>query len=91
MVMLREVLKSAVYIYFVILILRLVLDWVQVFARDWRPQGPVLVGAEIIYTLSDPPIKALRRVIPPVRVGSVAIDLSFLVLMFAISILLSIL
>ena len=89
MVMLREVLKSAVYIYFVILILRLVLDWVQVFARDWRPRGPVLVGAEIIYTLSDPPIKALRRVIPPVRVGSVAIDLSFLVLMFAISILLS--
>ncbi|MFN8096799.1 MAG: YggT family protein [Dermatophilaceae bacterium] len=87
----REVLRTVVYLYFVILILRLVLDWVQVFARDWRPRGPVLVGAEAVYTVTDPPIKALRRVIPPVRLGSVAIDLSFLVLMLAISILLSIL
>ncbi len=91
MVVVREILKTVVYLYFVVLIVRLVLDWVQVFARDWRPRGVVLVVAEAVYTVTDPPLKALRRVIPPVRLGSVAIDLSFLVLMLAISILLSIL
>ncbi|MBK6887597.1 MAG: YggT family protein [Tetrasphaera sp.] len=91
MVAAREILKTVVYLYFVVLIVRLVLDWVQVFARDWRPRGAVLVAAEGVYTVTDPPIKALRRVIPPVRLGAVAIDLSFLVLMLAISILLSIL
>lgn len=86
-----EVVKTALFLYFVLLIGRLVLDWIQVFARDWRPRGPVLVVAEGIYTATDPPIKALRRVLPPIRIGSVAIDLSFLVLMLVISMLLSIL
>ncbi|MEI2779563.1 MAG: YggT family protein [Tetrasphaera sp.] len=86
-----EVVKTALFLYFVLLIARLVLDWIQVFAREWRPRGPVLVVAEGVYTATDPPITALRRVLPPVRVGAVAIDLSFLVLMLAISLLLSIL
>lgn len=86
-----EVVKTALFLYFVLLILRLVLDWIQVFARDWRPRGPVLVAAEGVYTATDPPIKALRRVLPPIRIGAVAIDLSFLVLMVVISLLLSIL
>lgn len=86
-----EVVKTALFLYFVLLILRLVLDWIQVFARDWRPRGPVLVAAEGVYTATDPPIKALRRVLPPIRIGAVAIDLSFLVLMVVISMLLSIL
>ncbi|GAA1784769.1 MAG: YggT family protein [Actinobacteria bacterium] len=86
-----EVLRTALFLYFVLLIGRLVFEWVQVFARDWRPKGPVLVVAEAIYTATDPPLKALRRVIPPLRLGNVGIDLSFLVLMLGISVLMSIL
>jgi YggT family protein len=56
------------------------LDTVQAFARSWRPTGPVLVVAEVIYTVTDPPLKLLRRFIKPVRLGNVALDLSFTVL-----------
>ena len=55
--------------FFFLLIARLVLDYVQMFARSWRPTGVVLVLAEVIYTITDPPLKALRRVIPPLRIG----------------------
>ena len=74
------------WLFFVLLIARLVLDYVQMFARSWRPTGPLLVVAEVIYTITDPPLKALRRVIPPVRFGSVSLDLSFLVLVVLVQI-----
>ena len=86
----RAVIYLVLYLYFLVLIGRLILDWIQVFARQWRPTGVVLVVAEAIYTLTDPPLKALRRVIPPLRLGAVSLDLGFLVLIIGISILLSI-
>ena len=64
--------------------------WVQVFAREWRPKGIVLVLAEAIYTVTDPPLKFLRRFIPPLRLGMVAMDLSFMVLFIVILILLEV-
>lgn len=73
--------------FFFILIARLVLDYVQMFARSWRPSGVVLVIAEVIYTITDPPLKALRKVIPPLRIGGIALDLSFLVLIIVVQIL----
>jgi YggT family protein len=69
------------------LIARLVLDYVQMFARSWRPTGVVLVLAEIIYSITDPPLKALRKVIPPLRIGSISLDLSFLVLIILVQVL----
>ncbi len=72
-------------VYLIVLIARLVIDWIQVFARSWRPRGVLLVLSETVYSLTDPPLKALRKVIPPLRLGSVAIDLSFIVLMIALS------
>jgi YggT family protein len=74
-------------IFFFILIARLILDYVQMFARSWRPTGAVLVLAEVVYSITDPPLKALRRVIPPLRLGGVALDLSFLVLIVIVQIL----
>lgn len=68
-------------VYVVILLIRLVFDWIQVFARDWRPSGLTLIIAETAYTLTDPPLRLLRRVIPPLRLGNVQLDLAFLVLM----------
>jgi YggT family protein len=77
-------------IYLVILIGRMIFGWVQVFARDWRPTGILLVVAEAIFTVTDPPLKFLRRFIPPLRLGMVAMDLSFMVLFIVVLILLEV-
>jgi YggT family protein len=87
----RSILYFVVFIFFIVLIGRLVIDWIQVFARDWRPRGIVLVIAEVIYSITDPPLKALRRVLPPLRIGQVQIDLAFIVIFLMVSILLSVL
>ena len=83
------VLRLVVFLFFILLFVRLVLDWVQVFVRDWRPRGVMLVVAEITYTVTDPPLKAVRKVIPPLTLGSVRLDVAFLVVMLACSLLLS--
>jgi YggT family protein len=87
---LREVLTYVLTIYLVILIGRMIFQWVQVFARDWRPSGILLVIAESIYTVTDPPLRFLRRFLPPLRIGMVALDLSFMVLFIVILILLEV-
>jgi YggT family protein len=81
-----QILQLVLWLFFVLLIIRLVLDYIQMFARSWRPTGPVLVIAEVVYTITDPPLRALRRFIPPVRIGSVSLDLSFLVLLVLVQI-----
>ncbi|WP_439936314.1 YggT family protein [Nocardia sp. N13] len=70
--------------------IRFIVDWVQVFARQWTPHGPLLVALEGVYSATDPPIVALRKVIPPLRIGSVALDLSFLLVMVAAWLLLNV-
>ena len=87
---LREVLTYVLTIYLVILIGRMIFGWVQVFARDWRPTGVLLVLAEAIFTVTDPPLKFLRRFIPQLRLGMVAMDLSFMVLFIVVLILLEV-
>ena len=75
------VLHSILWVFIALLWVRFVFDWVQVFARSWSPSGPLLVLLEAVYSITDPPIKALRRIIPPLRLGSVAIDVSFLIVL----------
>jgi YggT family protein len=87
---LKIVLDYLLTIYLVILVGRMIFGWVQVFARDWRPTGVILVLAEAIYTVTDPPLKFLRRFIPPLRLGMVALDLSFMVLFIVVLILLEV-
>ena len=90
MEILQIVLRYVLTIYLVILIGRMIFGWVQVFARDWRPTGIMLVLAEAIFTVTDPPLKFLRRFIPPLRLGMVAMDLSFMVLFIVVLILLEV-
>ncbi|MBO0607715.1 YggT family protein [Myceligenerans salitolerans] len=78
------IIDFALFAFLLLLIGRLIFDWVQYFARDWRPSGVVLVIAEAIYTVTDPPLRVLRRVIPPLRLGSVQLDLAFMVLFFLV-------
>ena len=87
---LREVLTYVLTIYLVVLIGRMIFSWVQAFAREWHPSGILLVIAEGIYTITDPPLKFLRRFIPTIRLGMVALDLSFMVLFIVILILLEV-
>ena len=66
------------WFYIVLLLARLVADWVQMFAHSWQPRGPVLVGLEVVYSLTDPPMRLVRRLVPPLRLGGMALDLSIL-------------
>ncbi len=75
-----QVIATILWLYLLILLARLVLDLVQTFSREWTPKGPVLVLAEGVYTLTDPPLNLLRRIIPPLKIGGVALDLAFIVL-----------
>ncbi|NYE20637.1 YggT family protein [Microbacterium immunditiarum] len=84
------ILNTLLLIYVLILLVRLVLDWIPFFNREWRPKGAGLVVAEVVYTITDPPIKLFRRFIPPLRVGSVAIDFAFALTLLLCFILLSV-
>jgi YggT family protein len=89
--LIRTLLGLVVLAFFVLLIGRLVLDWIQAFAREWRPRGVSLVLAEAIYTVTDPPLRALRRIIPPLRIGQVQLDLAFMILFIVTLLLLQLL
>ncbi|MBB4139372.1 YggT family protein [Microbacterium invictum] len=77
-------------IYILVLLARLIMEYIPLFNREWRPQGFGLVLAEIVYTITDPPIRFFRRLIPPLRLGTIAIDLGFPLTMLSCFILLSI-
>ncbi len=84
-----QLIYAVLFTFIVLLFVRLIVDWIQMFARSWTPKGPVLVALEGVYTATDPPVKALRKVLPPLRLGGVAIDLSFVALLLICYILLS--
>lgn len=69
---------------------RLVIDYVQIFSRTWTPSGGILIVVETVYGLTDPPLKFFRRYIPPLRLGAVSLDLSFIVVIILLQIAMSI-
>ena len=79
------VLLFVLNLFFAALICRLVLDWIQMLAREWRPRGPVLVFSEAVYSVTDPPLRFLRRLIPPLSLGGIRLDLAFFVLFLVVS------
>jgi len=85
-----QIVSTLLFLFFVLLIGRLVLDWVRALARQWQPRGVVLVLAEAVYTVTDPPLRLLRKVIPPLAIGSVRLDLAFFVLFILTSVLMGI-
>lgn len=84
------VIYIALLLYFLAMWARLILDFVRMLARHWRPRGLGLVLAEAVYTITDPPIKLVRRIIPPLRLGGVALDFAWSLVMLAVIILMSI-
>jgi YggT family protein len=86
-----RVLASVLQIYLLVLFARVIVDWVRLFARDWVPRGVVLVLVEFLYTVTDPPLRFLRRFIPPLRIGGFALDMAFLVLFLVCYLLIAVL
>lgn len=82
-----SIIYFALWVAVLLLIARFVLDWVQMLARQWRPRGFIAVLCEGIYSVTDPPLRAVRGVIPPLRLGSVMLDLSPMILLIGIFIL----
>ena len=76
-----QIIEGVLWTFIGLLWIRFIVDWVQVFARSWEPRGVLLVILEIVYSITDPPIKALGRVIKPIRIGNFALDLSFILVM----------
>lgn len=79
------VLYYALLAFAIVLTVRALLSFVPLFVRGWEPRGAMLVVAETVYTLTDPPLRLFSKIIPPLRVGGVAVDLGFLVLFLLVS------
>ncbi|WP_336085983.1 YggT family protein [Nocardia sp. SSK8] len=84
------VLYLVLFVFWLLLISRVIVEFIRSFARDWRPTGVVVILLEVIFTVTDPPVKLLRRLIPPVNLGGIRLDLSIMVLLFLVFILMSI-
>ena len=80
MTLIGTILSGLISLYLYVLVARAVLSIVPLFAPDWRPKGVVLVLAEAVYTVTDPPLRALGRVVKPARLGTVSLDLGFILL-----------
>jgi YggT family protein len=85
------VLSTLIWLYLVLLIARMIISLIVVFARDFQPTGVVVIIFETVLSLTDPPLKALRRIIPPLRIGQVSLDLAFLVLFILLQVALGLL
>lgn len=77
----------ALLVFYLLVIARLIVETTRSFARSWRPAGTAAIGLEFVYVVTDPPMKLLRRLIPPLRVGGISFDMSVVVLLIAIWIL----
>ncbi|KJL17483.1 YGGT family protein [Microbacterium azadirachtae] len=84
------ILNILLLLYLLTLFVRVILEWIPVFNRSWRPRGAGLIAAEIVYTITDPPIRMFRRLIPPLRIGPVALDMGLTLTMIVVLILISI-
>ena len=85
-----SIVHLALLLYIFVLFARLILDYIPMFNREWRPKGFGLVVAEAVFTVTDPPIRFFRRIIPPLRIGSLSLDFGFALTMLIVLILMNI-
>ena len=85
-----DVVYFVLLVFLLLLIFRLIMEYVFLLARSYRPAGLVAAALELAYSVTDPPLKALRKVLPPLRLGSISLDLGFIVLFIVVRILMSV-
>jgi len=74
-------------LFLIALVGRLILDYVRIFSPNWRPSGVILALAELIYSVTDKPLSFVRQFGPPLRLGGISLDLSFIVVFFVVQLL----
>ncbi len=79
-----DAIKFVLFIFMLLLLARVVLSLVIAVSRDWHPRAPAWWSTEGVFTITDPPLKALRRLIPPLTIGQIRLDLAFLILFFGV-------
>ena len=79
-----SVIAFVLYLYLLLILARIVVEIARQFARSWRPVGVAAIGLELVYASTDPPVKLLRRMVPPLRLGGISLDLSIMILWIAI-------
>ncbi len=84
---LGQVIDLVLYVFLILLLIRIVISWIEMFARDWRPKGPLVIFLEVVFTITDPPVRFFGRLIPPLRLGHVMLDMGFLVLLVVVYVL----
>ena len=82
-----SILATILQVFLYALLGRLIFDYIQMFSRTWRPRGIVVYLVEAIYIVTDKPMKFVGRFVPPLRLGAVSLDLSFIVLFFGTQVL----
>ena len=90
MAVVASVLYYVLLVFLLLLIFRLIMEYVFLLARSYRPSGVVAMALELAYSVTDPPLNALRKVIPPLRIGQISLDLGFLVLFIVVRILMGV-
>ncbi|WP_134324376.1 YggT family protein [Cumulibacter soli] len=83
-----DALHLLLFILVVLLWVRMVIEWVRIYARRWVPSGPAAIAIDGVYTVTDPPVKLVRRLIPPIAIGGARVDLGFMVLVLVLSLVL---
>ncbi len=82
--MVWQIIALVLWVYFIVIWIRILIEITRQFARNWRPVGVAAVGLEVIYASTDVVIRPIRRLIPPIRIGAVRIDLSVMILLLVI-------
>lgn len=80
----REVLCLILTIFFYFLIAAVVLSWIQAFTRPPEWMHPIIRGVNAV---TEPVLRPFRQVIPPVRMGAAALDVSILVVFLIVTLL----
>lgn len=88
--MVVTVIYTVLFVFWLLLIARILIEVVRSFARDWRPTGALVVGLEAVFVVTDPPVRLLRRLIPTIAIGGARLDLSIMVLLIVVGILMSV-
>ncbi|CAH0181063.1 MULTISPECIES: YggT family protein [Microbacterium] len=85
-----SIVHLALLLYLIVLFARLILSYIPLFNREWRPKGAGLIAAELVYTVTDPPVRFFQRIIPPLRIGGISLDFGFSITILIVLILMSI-
>ena len=87
-VLVLQVFYVLLYLFILVMFARFVMSWVLAYGRRWQPGQAASATLESVWSVTDPPLKALRRVIPPLRIGNVSLDLAALLLLVILFVLL---